>query len=131
MDDYGDYFRRLSRGEASPPPVAQLLGFDALEAGEGTAAVLLEAGARHTNPMGTVHGGILCDIADAAMGAAFATTLDEDESFTSLDLRIDFLRPVWETTLTAEAEVRDRGRAVGLVECAVRDGEGRLVATSR
>jgi hypothetical protein len=54
-------------------PVGKLIGLKLLEAGDGRAVVTLEAGPQHTNPMGTLHGGILCDIADAAMGIAFNT----------------------------------------------------------
>ena len=78
--------------------------------------------------MGTLHGGIMCDLADAAMGFAYASTLQSDESFTTLELKINFLRPVWKTRLTASARVVHRGRTVGLVECDVTDAEGRLVA---
>ncbi|MFQ5771237.1 MAG: PaaI family thioesterase, partial [bacterium] len=50
---------------------------------------------QHANPMGTLHGGVLCDIADAAMGMAYASTLEQGESFTTLELKINFLKPVW------------------------------------
>src|SRR5215470_14562356 len=56
-------------------PAARLIGFEVPEHGNGRALVTLQAGPQHTNPMGTLHGGILCDIADAAMGIAFASTL--------------------------------------------------------
>jgi uncharacterized protein (TIGR00369 family) len=78
--------------------------------------------------MGTLHGGILCDLADAAMGVAFASTLREQESFTTLELKVNFLRPVWQGLLTAEAEVVSRGRTVGLVECKITDEKQRLIA---
>ena len=78
--------------------------------------------------MGTLHGGIMCDLADTAMGFAYASTLQSDESFTTLELKINFLRPVWKTRLTASARVVQQGRTVGLVECDVTDAEGRLVA---
>jgi uncharacterized protein (TIGR00369 family) len=52
-------------------PVARLIGFEAKAIADGRAIVVLTAGPQHTNPMGTLHGGILCDIADAAMGLAF------------------------------------------------------------
>ena len=55
----------------------------------------LEAGEQHSNPMGTIHGGVLCDVADAAMGMAFFSTLGDGESFTTLELKINFLRPFW------------------------------------
>src|SRR5262249_37931122 len=83
---------------------------------------------RHANPMGTVHGGILCDLADAAMGFAYASTLGPGESFTTIELKINFLRPVWQTRLTAAARVVQGGRTLGLVECDVTDASDRLVA---
>jgi uncharacterized protein (TIGR00369 family) len=78
--------------------------------------------------MGTLHGGILCDIADAAMGMAFASTLAPGESFTTVELKINFFRPVWEDRLTAEGQVVRRGRNLGYVECEITDERGRLVA---
>jgi uncharacterized protein (TIGR00369 family) len=78
--------------------------------------------------MGTLHGGILCDISDAAMGMAFATTLAVEESFTTLTLSIQFFRPVWHALLRAEARVINRGRNVGYVECDVTDQDGKPIA---
>jgi uncharacterized protein (TIGR00369 family) len=78
--------------------------------------------------MGTLHGGILCDIADAAMGMAFASTLATDESFTTVELKINFFRPVWQAQLKAEGTVVQRGRTVGYVECVITDEKNRLVA---
>ena len=78
--------------------------------------------------MGTLHGGVLCDLADAAMGMAFVTTLAADESFTTMALSINFFRPVWRTRLRAEAHVINRGKNVGYVECEVTDQEGKQVA---
>ncbi len=113
---------------AAPAAIAKLIGFRLTAFGGGEATVELKSGPQHYNPMGTVHGGVLCDIADAAMGMALASTLDPDQSFTTLELKINFLRPVWEADLTAQARVISRGRTVGLVECAVTDAGGRLMA---
>ncbi len=63
------------RARANDVPVARLIGFEAENIGEGRATVTFAAGPQHANPKGTLHGGILCDIADAAMGMAFASTL--------------------------------------------------------
>ena len=60
--------------------------------------------------MGTLHGGVLCDLADAAMGLAFASSLDEEESFTTLDLQIHYFRQVWEAKLRAEGVLVLLGR---------------------
>jgi uncharacterized protein (TIGR00369 family) len=111
-----------------PPPVAELLGIDLVEAGGGECTMRLEAGEQHSNPMGTIHGGILCDIADAAMGMSFFSTLEEGESFTTLELKMNYLRPFWTGTLLAHGRVISRGKTVGLTECRVVDDRDRLIA---
>lgn len=123
-----DILHSALRDELPAPPVAQLIGFKLVEVAEGRATVVLEATAKHSNPMGTLHGGILCDIADAAMGIAYASTLDRDESFTTLELKINFLKPVWKAQLRAEGRVVKRGRTIGLTECDISDEKGSLVA---
>jgi len=81
--------RELVR-EEFPAPIGKLLGL-ILTSGElGRATVEFEATAQHANPMGTLHGGVLCDIADAAMGAAYRSALGDGESFTTLELKIIF-----------------------------------------
>src|SRR5438128_10071324 len=109
-------------------PIARLIGFEAKDIGDGRATVVLAAGPQHANPMGTLHGGILCDIADAAMGIAFASTLAPDESFTTVELKINFFRPVWQAQLKAEGELVRRGHTIGYVACTITDAENRLVA---
>jgi uncharacterized protein (TIGR00369 family) len=123
-----DHIERVLRGEEPIAPVARLIGFRTISANENGALFELETDERHWNPMGTVHGGILCDLADAAMGMAWAMGLDEGESFTTLELKASYLRPVFRGRITAEARVVHRGRTVGLVECDVRDAAGKLVA---
>jgi uncharacterized protein (TIGR00369 family) len=109
-------------------PVGNLIGFEIKEGADGRSVVILKSGPQHANPMGTLHGGILCDIADAAMGIAFASTLAPDESFTTIELKINFFRPVWEALLRAEGKVVRRGSSVGYVECEITDENARLVA---
>ncbi len=109
------------RAKANDVPVARLIGFEAKEVGDGRATVALAAGPQHANPMGTLHGGILCDIADAAMGMAFASTLAPEESFTTVELKINFFRPVWQARLRAQGTVVQRGRTIGYVECTITD----------
>jgi len=118
----------ILRGEAPDPPVARLVGFRLVSVAPGRAVFEMEAGPQHANPMGTLHGGILCDIADAAMGIAYASTLEEGESFTTLELKINFLKPVWKARLRAEGHLVKRGKTVGLVECDIMDESGSLVA---
>ncbi|HEY7499039.1 MAG TPA: PaaI family thioesterase [Vicinamibacterales bacterium] len=118
----------IEKARSARVPIGELIGFSVEDIRDGRAVALLEAGPQHTNPMGTLHGGVLCDIADAAMGMAFVSTLTADESFTTMTLSIQFFRPVWQTRLRAEARVVNRGKNVGYVECDVTDADGRAIA---
>lgn len=113
---------------ASAPPIAKTLGFAMTDLAPGRATMELDVDERLANPMGTLHGGVLCDIADAAMGMAYASELERGETFTTLELKINFMKPVWKAHLRAEGKVVKRGRTVGLVECDVLDEKGSLVA---
>lgn len=125
IPDESDFRRKAKTNDV---PIARLIGFEAKEIADGRATVTLTAGPQHANPMGTLHGGVLCDIADAAMGMAFASTLAPEESFTTVELKINFFRPVWEGRLKAEGNVVRRGRNLGYVECEITDERGQLVA---
>ena len=85
---------RIIAGEIELPPVAKLIGFNLRSVNRGRAVLDMEAGPQHWNPMGGLHGGILCDLTDAAMGIAYSSTLAEDEAFATVELKINFLRPV-------------------------------------
>jgi uncharacterized protein (TIGR00369 family) len=122
------HIHMMVNGSIPPPPIASLIGFKLVSIGSGEAVIEFEAGDRHANPMGTLHGGVLCDISDAAMGMAYASTLKEGETFTTLELKINFLRPVWKARLRAQGSVVGGGKTVGLVMCDVFDEKGRLVA---
>jgi uncharacterized protein (TIGR00369 family) len=118
----------IEKARASVVPIAALIGFQVEDLGDGHAVASLRAGPQHANPMGTLHGGVLCDLADAAMGMAFVSTLAPDESFTTMALTINFFRPVWQALLRADARVVNRGKNVGYVECDVIDQEGKPIA---
>lgn len=117
-----------ARGESELAPVTRLLGITALEIGDGFARLAMPAGPAHHNAFATVHGGLLCALADVAMGCALATLLEDHEGFTTLEQHMDHLRAVRESRLVAEARVVRRGRAAGHVECEVRDADGRPLA---
>src|SRR5271154_5996025 len=105
--------QKMLRGEAPAPPIGRLLGFVLREIEPGRAVFEMEVDERHHNPMGTLHGGIYCDLADAAMGFAYAATLAEGETFTTVELKINFFRPVRQGRLTAEAKVVKAGSTLG------------------
>jgi uncharacterized protein (TIGR00369 family) len=125
-----DRFRAMIAGEAEPPPVSRLVGFRMVEAREGVVVMELEVEERHTSPPGSAHGGILVDVADAAMGCAYGTLLDEaDATWTTVELKVNYLRPAWPgTTIRAEGRVVHAGRTLALTECDVTDGAGKLLA---
>ena len=123
-----DRFRQMVSGEIEGPPIGRLLDMRMTEIDEGRAVFVLDAGPQHTSPLGTVHGGILCDVADAAMGCAHASLLADGETFATVELKINFLKPVWEGRLTAVGTVVKAGRTIGLVECRVTDASDALVA---
>ena len=120
--------QQVRDGTRPPPPIAALIGFTLRAVSPGEAVIELAAGRQHANPMGTLHGGVLCDIADAAMGIAYASTLAEGETFATLELKINFLKPVWTAKLQAVGRIVKRGKTVGLLECDITDEEQNLVA---
>ena len=133
-----DFFTKVAEtGEAPPegsrfiypPAIAKTLGFRLIEVGPGTATMELLADTEiHANPMGTMHGGVLCDIADAAIGTAHATSLNDDESFTSIDLQINFFRPVWNGRIRAVAKPVNVGRQISRYVCDILRDDDKLVA---
>jgi uncharacterized protein (TIGR00369 family) len=133
-----EFFTKVSEtGEAPaessrfiyPPAIAKTLGFRLIEVGPGTATMELTADTEiHANPMGTIHGGVLCDIADAAIGTAHATSLNEDESFTSIDLQVNFFRPAWNGRIRAVAKPVNVGRQISRYVCDIVRDDDKLIA---
>src|ERR1700694_1839115 len=120
--------QQLMRGEVPPPPIARLIGFEVTAVESGRVVVELDADERFANPMGTLHGGVLCDIADAAMGMAYASRLEDGGAFAPLELKSNFLKPVGRAHLRAVGKVIKMGKTVGLVECEIFDDKDSLVA---
>jgi uncharacterized protein (TIGR00369 family) len=113
-----------------PTAISQLLGFRIVEIGEAMAVVEMDADVDlHGNQQGTVHGGLLCELADAAIGTAHSTLMQSGESFTSIDLKATFLRPVWRSKLRARAVASHRGRTISHYQCDIQRDDGKLVAS--
>jgi uncharacterized protein (TIGR00369 family) len=112
-----------------PPPIAITLPFRISHAEPGACTVEMTTDPdTQANPMGTIHGGVLCTIADAAMGVAHWSGLAEGESFTSVDFRINFFRPVWRDLLRATAKAIHIGRTLTYYACDIVRADGKLVA---
>ncbi|MDR5826701.1 PaaI family thioesterase [Caballeronia sp. LP006] len=113
-----------------PTAISALLKFRIVEIGEALAVIELDADCTiHGNQQGTVHGGLLCELADAAIGTAHSTVMDIEESFTSIDLKATFLRPVWKSRLSARAWAEHRGRTISHYRCDIQREDGKIVAS--
>lgn len=128
MSRLAEYVQKWLAGDLELAPITQFLGVRPVSLGEGEARIELTAGNNLHNAMGTVHGGIFCDLADVAMGTALATVTADGESFSTLQLHMSYFLPVVEGRLGAHARVVRRGRTAAHLECELEDGEGRLVA---
>ncbi|HEX9944121.1 MAG TPA: PaaI family thioesterase [Thermoanaerobaculia bacterium] len=128
MTRYRQLIEAWIEGRLEPAPVGTLVGFRLVSFEDGTARVEMDAGPRHHNPMGIVHGGVLCDLADAAMGVAMAATLEDGEAFATLQLSATYFRSVRQGLLIATGRIVQRGRNVGHAEAEIVDAEGRPVA---
>jgi uncharacterized protein (TIGR00369 family) len=113
-----------------PPPVAATVGFEVVSVERDAAVFSLDIQQqKHANPMGTVHGGILVDLADAAMGLACASRLERGESFTTIELKINYFRPVISGRVEAHAKVVNASKTVVYLESDIVFADsGKLVA---
>ena len=115
-----------------PPPIAELLNFNFIRIGPGVAVFAGTPAEYHYNPIGVVHGGLVCTLADSAAGCAVHTTLEPGVAYTSVDITVNYLRPVTlnSGTLVVTGKVVRSGRRMALAAVEVHDGAGRLVATA-
>jgi uncharacterized protein (TIGR00369 family) len=120
----------MMRGEIPEPPIARTIGFDDFQAHAGRVVVTLRPAEHHLNPMGSVHGGVICTLLDTVCGCAVHTTLDAGTGYTSLDLNTRFLRPVTAATgvIRCEGEVIARGSRTATAQARLVDGNNRLLA---
>jgi uncharacterized protein (TIGR00369 family) len=123
-----DKLQGIREDGEEPQGIIKTLGMNIVHFGEGKSKITMPVDKRYHNPMGTLHGGIMTDLADASMGVALMSLLGSEETFTTLELKINFLRPVYEGEISAEARVVHKGRTVALVESVVKNGEGKEVA---
>lgn len=112
-----------------PTAISRFFGFKITEIDVGYAKLELDADVEiHGNQQGTIHGGVLCELADAAIGTAHSTAIEEDETFTSIDLRINFFRPVWKSLLTATARRVQSGKTLSFYHCEISREDGKTIA---
>jgi uncharacterized protein (TIGR00369 family) len=127
-----EFMRAISSGEVPPPPIAQLLNMRLRQVDHGLAVFECDPDEAVYNPIGVVHGGLVCTLADSAAGCAVHTTLEPGVAYTSVDITVNYLRPVTldSGTLTATGKVVRSGRRMALASVEVHDGRNRLVTTA-
>ena len=123
-----NHVKKMIESGRPPMPIASLLGFNIKSVQLGEAVIEFTMTEDHTNTMGTLHGGVFCTIADTAMGVAFFTMLEKGETLTTLELKINYLKPVWNGKLLAIGKVVKKGKLTGFVECDIVDEKKQLVA---
>jgi uncharacterized protein (TIGR00369 family) len=119
-------------GVLPAPPIARLMGMRLVEIGEGSVVFECEPDESVYNPIGTVHGGLVCTLADTVTGCAVHTTLAKGSAYTSIDIAVTYLRPVTLNSgvLRATGIVTKPGRRVAFARAEILDGAGTLVATA-
>jgi uncharacterized protein (TIGR00369 family) len=127
-----DYIQALIDGSIPPPPIVGLMRMQAVSAEVGTVTFTCEPDESMYNPIGTVHGGLVCTLLDSVLGCATQTTLPLGQAYTSLDITVSYLRPVMANsgTLTAVGRVVKPGNRAAFAEGTVHDANGKLVATA-
>ncbi|TMI44641.1 PaaI family thioesterase [Candidatus Bathyarchaeota archaeon] len=114
-------------GSAASPAI-KTLGIRMVKLDEGRSLMEMDVSERLHNLSGTMHGGVMGDIADAAMGVALATTLGPDEDFTTIEFKISFLRPHVSGLLRAEGSLAKRGRRIAFTEATLTNAENQVIA---
>jgi uncharacterized protein (TIGR00369 family) len=116
-----------------PPPIGGLMEFGITAVSDGEVVFTCLPDESAYNPIGVVHGGLVCTLLDSVAGCAVHSTLPVGTGYTSLDISVSYLRPVRADTglLTARGWVTRRGRRAAFCEGEVRDPEGKLVATAK
>jgi uncharacterized protein (TIGR00369 family) len=127
-----EFLRAIRDGKLAPPPIAELMGFSMREVEVGRVVFECTPDESVYNPIGVVHGGLVCTLADTVAACAVQTTLEAGYAYTSIDLSVSYLRPVTTQSgvLIAEGTVTKPGRRVAFCAAEITDQSGKVVATA-
>jgi uncharacterized protein (TIGR00369 family) len=125
-----DYLRAIAAGRIPPPPVAVLLGMGVVDVQLGRVTFSLEVGEHLYNPIGSVHGGVFCTLLDSAMGCAVHSALDRGQAYTTLELKVNLVKPLTVDTpsVVATGQVISTGRRVATASGQINGPDGTLYA---
>ena len=126
------FLRALISGELPYPPIIETLNFVLLEAEPGRAMVQGIPLFAHYNPIGSVHGGWYCTLLDTALGCAVHSTLPKGKGYTTLELKVNMIRPLTDKTgpVRAEARIIHSGSQTAIAEATIFDSNGKLYASA-
>ncbi len=127
-----EHLRAVRDGALPPPPIAALMGFQVTRVEAGDVVFTCTPDESTYNPIGVVHGGLVCTLLDSVCGCAVQSTLPQGTGYTSLEIKVSYLRPVHAHSgeLTAHGWVPRRGRRASFAEGDVRTPDGKVVATA-
>ena len=127
-----EHLRAVRDGVLPPPPISGLMAFGMTSVEEGDVVFTCTPDESAYNPIGVVHGGLVCTLLDSVCGCAVQSTLPLGTGYTSLEIKVSYLRPVHATSgeLTARGWVQRRGRRASFAEGDVRTPDGKVVATA-
>lgn len=127
-----DYLRAMLRGDLPPAPIGGLMSFRPETVDEGDVVFSCEPDESVFNPIGVVHGGLVCTLLDSVAGCAVHSTLPAGVGYTSVEIKVSYLRPVRADTgkLIAHGWVVKPGRRVAFAEADIRAPDGKVVATA-
>jgi uncharacterized protein (TIGR00369 family) len=125
-----EYLQAMERGDLPVPPISETLDIKAHKVAEGFVCFKLTPAEYHYNPIGTVHGGVISTLVDSAMGCAIHTLLPKGAMYTTLELKVNFLKPLKSNTgeVMCEGKTIHVGGRVATAEARVIDSEGNLYA---
>ena len=125
-----DFLKGIVDGRQPSPPISELLGFHLVEVEDGRAVFEGVPDFHHYNPIGTVHGGFAATLLDSALGCAIFSTLLKGDTWTTLELKLNYVRPMSKDTgvVRAEGRIIHRGRTVATAQGELKDGAGKLYA---
>lgn len=125
-----EYLKAMQSGALPPPPIAVLLGMWITEVGEGRVVFAAEPGEYHYNPLGTVHGGVAATLLDSAMGCTVQSVLPAGTTYTTLELKVNYLRPLTSKTgvVYCEGKIIHVGGRIATAEARLTDETGKLYA---
>jgi uncharacterized protein (TIGR00369 family) len=125
-----DYLRAIRDGTVKPPPAAALIGYRLVRVEEGKTIFELQPAEQHYNPFESVHGGVAAVILDTAMTSAVMTVLDERHVCSTIEMKVNFIRPITRQAkiVRSEGHLIHAGERLASAQGRVTDGTGRLLA---